>query len=118
MEFLCFDLRDNGDKKDRGKDCCADKVAQIHRHGHGIAASFAQRGAENLDDPKDERDLRNLAELAFACCVRVVCRCWHEVLVRTSESMKTDVIEDGCGGANVADVLDNKADCPCSIHRT
>jgi len=28
---------------------------------------FRQGGAEDFDDPEDERDLRNLAKLAFAC---------------------------------------------------
>jgi hypothetical protein len=40
----------------------ADSVAQIHRHGHGITARFAQGRRDDLDDPESESDLGQFAQ--------------------------------------------------------
>ena len=50
----------HGDGEDRRKDRGADQVAEIHRHGHGVAAGLAERRREDLDDPEYQRDFRNL----------------------------------------------------------
>ena len=71
MELLCLDLRGNGNQKDGGEDEGTDQVAKVHGHGDRIAADFAESGAEDLDDPKKERDLGNLVELDRAVVLRV-----------------------------------------------
>ncbi len=48
--------------EDRSEDGAAREVAKTHRHLHGVAAGFAKSHRQDLDDPEQQRDFRNLAE--------------------------------------------------------
>ena len=62
MELLRADLgRRRRSAKIAAKIAVASRVAEIHRHRHGVAAGLAERRREDLDDPEAERDFRNLA---------------------------------------------------------
>ena len=62
MKLLRGDLRqDRNDKSDR-ENSGANQIAQMHRHRNRVPAGLPQRGRGNLDDPEDQRDLRNLAQ--------------------------------------------------------
>jgi hypothetical protein len=43
------------------------QVAQVHRHGDGIAAGFSQGRRHHLDDPESQRHLRDLGENLLLC---------------------------------------------------
>jgi hypothetical protein len=58
-EFLCGDLGDNRENPD--EDEARDGIAEVHRHRNRVAAGFAERRRQYLDDSEYERDLRNLA---------------------------------------------------------
>jgi len=61
MKFLRHDLRDHRGDENADEDEAADGVAEIHRHRNGVAAGFAKRGRDDLDDPEYQRDFRDLA---------------------------------------------------------
>ena len=62
MEFFRFDLRKDETEKQRRKNDGAQQVAEVQRHGDGVAAGFAERGGGDFDEPKNERDGGNFAQ--------------------------------------------------------
>jgi len=68
MKFFRPDLHQDRDDKNDPEDSRSDKVAGAlrlsgsfakPRHGYGVAAGFAERCREDLNDPEHERNLRN-----------------------------------------------------------
>ncbi len=57
----------SSDRKER----VAGEIALIQRHGHGVAASFAERRCGALYDPEDEGELGILRSIKFGS---VICR--------------------------------------------
>jgi hypothetical protein len=54
-------LRNEGGQQDANENQAADRIAERHRHRNRVAAGFAKRGCEYLDEPEHERDFGNLA---------------------------------------------------------
>lgn len=50
-----LDLRGHETQKNDGKDRGTDQVTQVWRHRHAVAASLAERGSNDLDEPEDQR---------------------------------------------------------------
>ena len=44
MKLRGFDLEEDGEQKQSGKDTGADEVAEVQRHGERVAAGFAECG--------------------------------------------------------------------------
>ena len=47
--------------EDCPKNPCTNEVADIHGHGHGIAAGLSKRCGKYLDDPEDQSYLWHFA---------------------------------------------------------
>ena len=71
MKFFCHDLHQDRNDKNDAEDSRADQIAASFGfgrsftkpgHGDGVAADFAERGRENLNDPERKRNLRNFAD--------------------------------------------------------
>ncbi len=83
MEFFRGDLYPDGDNEDEGKNPGSDEITMRGgmasclpepRHRDRVAARFTQRRCQDLDDPEDQRDLRDFGnELQF--CVVGFHRC-------------------------------------------
>jgi len=56
------ELGGEGDSKESEQDDAAHGIAQLQRHGEGVAAGLADGGRKNFDEPEDQRDLRDFTE--------------------------------------------------------
>jgi len=55
------ELAADGSDEKRQEDARADRVTEIERHRHGVAAGLAERRRRDLDDPEDQGDLGDFA---------------------------------------------------------
>ena len=71
MKFSGLYLYEHRDEKNDAEDSRANEITGAvgvggrfaePRHGYGVAAGFAERCGENLNDPERKRNLRNLCE--------------------------------------------------------
>lgn len=65
----------------QGYQCDAEKhaagqVAPVQRHRYGVAACFAKRCRQDLDDPKAQRDCRHLGQRLFRNVIHQVMTFW------------------------------------------
>ena len=61
VEFLRKNLRNRQHCEQTKKEGGASQVAPIERHGDGITTGFSERCRSDLNDPKDQGDLWDLA---------------------------------------------------------
>jgi hypothetical protein len=75
VKFFRPDLHEHRSDENHAEDCGSNEITGAFRfvrcfaeprHRDRIAAGFAERGRENLDDPEQQRDLRHFCdELGF-----------------------------------------------------